>query len=63
MIPDVMRAVSGGSFRGTVATLADYRRYCLRRKSYPGIVVETGASTPGIVYSEVHREALARVDK
>lgn len=60
--PAVMTAVTGRRYEARPAILRCYRRYRLRRRSYPGIVFEPGASVSGCLYY-VDRRALRALDR
>lgn len=62
LIPDIMREVTGRQYAGTTAVLRGYRRYRIRNRSYPGVVVEAGAEVHGMLF-EVGPVALAALDR
>lgn len=62
LVPEVMQQVTGRELRGQPATLQGYRRYRLRRCSYPGIVPDPEAEVTGLVY-HVDRQSLAALDR
>jgi gamma-glutamylcyclotransferase (GGCT)/AIG2-like uncharacterized protein YtfP len=61
-IPEVMQAVTGGSYPSRPARLAGFARYCLADLPYPGLCPEPGAITGGVLYSGVDGAALRLLD-
>ncbi len=62
MFPQVFRRVCGSNARGAAATLANYARYRLRGRSYPGIVRQSGAHVEGVLYEGISGAQLQRLD-
>lgn len=62
MIPDVIHAVTTREFRFKDAILRGYARFTVRGESYPGIIPVTDAVTEGIIYLDVDRLSLERLD-
>ncbi len=62
LVPDIMREVTGRQYAGESAVLPGYRRYRIRRRSYPGIVEEAGTSVSGTLF-EMGPVALAAIDR
>jgi len=62
MIPEVMVAVTTHRFRSIDAILKGYARFTVKGESYPGIIPETGAITEGIIYFDVDKGSLKRLD-
>jgi gamma-glutamylcyclotransferase (GGCT)/AIG2-like uncharacterized protein YtfP len=62
MIPEVMYAVTTREFRFKTAILRGYARFTVKGESYPGIIPVTDASTEGIIYFDVDKLSLARLD-
>lgn len=62
-IPEVMAAVTGRRFRFEPATLRGYVRYRLIGRVYPGLRRRPGAATGGLLYRNVDRLSLARLDR
>lgn len=60
--PEVMVAVTGGTFASVPALLENYACYSLKGKSYPGIRRQPGALTQGILYTGIDARALQRLD-
>jgi len=60
---EVFRAVTGLACRGRPARLEGYVRYLVRDRAYPGIVAQSGAVTPGTLYSDLAPECVARIDR
>ncbi len=48
--PEVMEALLGRRLPARGAVLADHARYGMRDRAYPGLVVEAGARTEGLLY-------------
>ena len=61
-VPEVMHAVTGHHFLHGEATLKGYARYAIEGVSYPGIIPEKGAETRGVVYLNIDRKSLLRLD-
>ena len=62
MIPEVMYAVTTREFRFKNAMLRGYVRFTVKGESYPGIIPVTDAATEGIIYFDVDKLSLARLD-
>jgi gamma-glutamylcyclotransferase (GGCT)/AIG2-like uncharacterized protein YtfP len=62
MIPAVMHAVTGCDFLSISALLQNYARYRVKGESYPGIVPEKGALTQGVLYIDVDRSSVEKLD-
>jgi hypothetical protein len=62
MIPDVMYAVAAREFRFKNAILRGYARFTVKGESYPGIIPVTDAVTEGIIYFDVDKLSLWRLD-
>ena len=62
MIPEVMYAVTTREFRFKNAMLRGYVRFTVKGESYPGIIPVTDATTEGIIYFNVDKLSLARLD-
>ncbi len=63
MIPSVMYAVTGRKFRFVNAILTGCARYTVKGESYPGIVRATDAVTEGIIYLDVDRLSIKKLDE
>ena len=63
MCPDIMENVTGYLPAGVPATLPGYGRYRIVGEEYPGMVPSPGGETPGVVYLDVSKEGLARLDQ
>ena len=61
-VPEVMRAVTGRSFRHRPAVLEGYRRSLLVGSSYPGILATSGERTSGIAYESLDRRTFEILD-
>ena len=62
MIPEVMYAVTTREFLFKNAMLRGYARFTVKGESYPGIIPVTDAATKGIIYFDVDKLSLARLD-
>ena len=62
MIPGVMYSVTAREFRFKNASLRGYVRFTVKGESYPGIIPETDAVTEGIIYFDVDKLSLERLD-
>jgi gamma-glutamylcyclotransferase (GGCT)/AIG2-like uncharacterized protein YtfP len=62
MIPSVMYAVTVRKFRFIDAILRGYARYTVKGESYPGIIPVTDRVTEGIIYFDVDKWSLERLD-
>lgn len=60
--PRLMAAVTGRSFASEPALLEGYVRYALRGETFPGLVEEPRSATDGLLWREVDRQSLARLD-
>ena len=61
-IPVVMQAVTGQKLSPVDAVLRDYCRYSIRDEVYPAIIVQTGASVSGQLYTGLGRSTLKILD-
>lgn len=61
-LPSVMSAVTGRCPAASPASLYGYARYRLLDYSYPGLRLEAGAVTSGVLYSGLDSAELARLD-
>jgi gamma-glutamylcyclotransferase (GGCT)/AIG2-like uncharacterized protein YtfP len=62
-IPEVMQAVAGAGFLSQPARLAGYARYRIAGRPYPGLRMEPGAVTEGLLYRGMDAAALRRLDE
>ena len=62
MIPAVMYAATARHFRFKKAMLKGYARFRVKGESYPGIISQTDAITKGIIYLNVDKQSLERLD-
>ncbi|WP_455206396.1 gamma-glutamylcyclotransferase family protein [Kaarinaea lacus] len=51
--PLVVKKLLGTTLAGERAVLEDYGRYLLVNRSYPGIIIQTGARVDGVLYRDV----------
>ena len=64
VFPDVWRAVVGRSFATVAGSVAGFAIYRVRDAVYPGIVATTDeSSVRGVVYLDVDRESVERLDQ
>ena len=50
MVPSIFLAVTGKEYAFEPAYLSGNARYCLKRESYPGIVLSPKSRVEGVVY-------------
>lgn len=62
MLPEVMRAVCGAPFPTTKAVLVDYGRHLVKDEVFPAIIKNRGALTHGLLYRDIDRRSLERLD-
>jgi len=62
VFPEVMQLVSGCAHEHAPATLAEFARFVLVDRVYPGIVPQAGGATEGRIYFGVDAEGLERLD-
>lgn len=62
MWPEILHALIGPLATPRPATLADYARYRLRQRVFPGIVPEASASTDGVVFEGMTAARWRRLD-
>ena len=62
MIPDVMYAFTTREFRFNHAIIRGYARFTVKGESFPGIIPVTDAATEGIIYFDVDKLSLERLD-
>ena len=60
---EVMRQVTGRTFRGIDALLPGYARYRIKDAPYPGIIPCDGAVVKGKVYFDIDDKSLAMLDQ
>jgi len=58
----IMRHVSGAEYQGIKAVLNGYICVCVKEAVYPGIRPQENESVQGIVYFDISKKSLARVD-
>jgi gamma-glutamylcyclotransferase (GGCT)/AIG2-like uncharacterized protein YtfP len=63
VFPEVMEAVAGRAFVSLAARLAGYGRVCVRGAVYPGARADATATIDGVLYLDVGRDALERLDR
>jgi gamma-glutamylcyclotransferase (GGCT)/AIG2-like uncharacterized protein YtfP len=61
-IPEVMQAVTGRRFRGTIALLPDHARFLLHGETYPGLLHSYRSEVAGMLYRDVDRDSLTLLD-
>ncbi len=62
MFPEIWHRVTGLTQHGLPATLGHHAACRIRGQPYPALVEEDGAVTAGILYTDVPRGAMARLD-
>ena len=63
MLPEVMEIVAGRLFPRRLAVLRGHRRRVLRGLVYPGVLPSATEDTAGVLWEELDRAALARIDR
>ncbi|MBI1892120.1 MAG: gamma-glutamylcyclotransferase [Burkholderiales bacterium] len=62
MFAEVWRRVVASSYRSAKGKILDHARYAVMHETYPGLVVQKGASVEGIVYFDVQAADIAALD-
>lgn len=62
MFPEVWSLVVTGTYRRLDARLDGHARYAIAGQSYPGMVIEAGSQVAGVLYLDVERADLDRLD-
>lgn len=62
MFPSVWEQVVRGRCRSVKAVLADHARFAITGETYPGMVMQSGATVDGILYFDVDAADVARLD-
>jgi gamma-glutamylcyclotransferase (GGCT)/AIG2-like uncharacterized protein YtfP len=62
MFPEVWHRVVKGQYRSAPATAPGHARFAVLGETYPGMVVQTGSSVPGVVYFDVEADDIAALD-
>jgi len=62
MFAEVWRQVVGMDYSAQAATLRDYRRFSVPGVTYPGMIAAPGEQVSGLLYMDVGRDDLARLD-
>ncbi|MFT5535325.1 MAG: gamma-glutamylcyclotransferase (GGCT)/AIG2-like uncharacterized protein YtfP [Burkholderiaceae bacterium] len=62
MFPEVWRRVVRGHYASQPACIDGHQRYAVNGDTYPGIVIEAGASVTGLVYRDINAADLAALD-
>jgi gamma-glutamylcyclotransferase (GGCT)/AIG2-like uncharacterized protein YtfP len=62
MFPEVWQRVVRGTYLSQPARIEDHRRYAVSGDTYPGIVIEAGASVTGLIYRDLDAVDLAALD-
>ena len=63
LVAEVMEAVAGARFASVPARLDGWERLCVREAVYPGARAAAGASIDGLLWLDVHDNALLRLDR
>ena len=63
LVAEVMEAVAGARFASVPASLDGWERVCVRDAVYPGARAADGASIDGLLWLDVHDDALRRLDR
>ena len=60
-IPDIMKTVTGKTFRSVDACLNDFQCFLIKAKKFPGIIPSKGHYTEGKVHFDIDDDTLARL--
>ena len=63
LVAEVMEAVAGARFASVPARLDGWERVCVREAVYPGARAADRASIDGVLWLDVHDDALLRLDR
>lgn len=63
MYPSILRAVTGLAPASVAARLDGYQCYRVRKRPFPGIVVESGGVVHGVLYPGLNPRMLQRLDE
>ena len=63
LVTEVMEAVAGARFASVPARLDGWERLRVRDAVYPGVRAAPGASVDGLLWLDVHDDALLRLDR
>lgn len=63
MSAPIMARVSRLRPDGVEAVLSGFRRYAVKGAAYPGVVPESGAQVPGVLYWDIPAVAWPRLDR
>ncbi|MBF8269499.1 MAG: uncharacterized protein HW386_1208 [Gammaproteobacteria bacterium] len=63
MVPEVMAAVTGKTFRHEPATLSGYVRYRIKSQVFPAIITSGQDAVDGILYYDLNEHRLQRLDE
>lgn len=62
MVPSIFFAVTGQHRPAHEACLPGYARFCLKNEVYPGIIPSPGHRTNGIIYFDVDKPGIRKLD-
>lgn len=63
LLAEVMEAVAGARFASVAARLDGFERLCVRGAVYPGARAAAGAAIDGVLWLDLHDDALLRLDR
>ena len=63
MVPEVMTAVTGMTFRREPATLSAYVRYRISTQIFPAIIADAQGAVDGILYYDIDDRSLQQLDR
>lgn len=63
MCNDIMAAVTGAQLSHLPATLAGYRRCCVKGEPYPAVIADAASTVAGALYMNMPRSAWPRLDR
>jgi len=56
--PEIIKKLTGKSFKSTPAVLPRYKRYCVKECDYPAVIQQNDAQTTGLVLGNVDELSL-----
>lgn len=62
MFGEVMLAVTGRAYVSEPSVIHGHARYLVGGATYPGLVTQAGSRVDGVLYSEISRSSLTRLD-
>ena len=63
MCEDIMQKVSGLELFSLQAILSDFQKYLIKEEPYPALIPEKNIQTQGVIYYNISKSALDRLDR